>query len=62
MLMKVVETYHVGDEAEAQSLIEAAKNDTSFELIGYSSKIKETKRKGEVIDSYFIVTLTKKMD
>jgi hypothetical protein len=58
--MKVVETYHVGDESEAQALIEEAKNNSSFELSGYSSKIKETKRKGEVVDSYYIVTLTKK--
>jgi hypothetical protein len=61
LLVKVVETYQIPEEADVIALIERAKSDPSFELIGYTRKLKEVKQKGEVVDSYYIVTLTKKM-
>lgn len=62
LLTKIVETYNVPDESTVDALIDKAKSDPSFQLIGYTRKLKEIKQKGEVVDSYYIVTLTKKMD
>ena len=39
---------------------EKTKEDTSFELIKYSSDKKEKKSKGEVVDSWYSLKLTKK--
>lgn len=59
-IVKVTEEYIVDTEEEAKALIEKAKEDTSFELIKYSSDKKEKKSKGEVIDSWYSLKLTKK--
>ena len=40
-------------------MIEEAKSDNHFILKKYSSEYKEKKQKGEVIDTYYKVTLTK---
>ena len=58
-LLNVVETYRADSEEEAKSLIEEAKADSSFELAKYSSEYKEKKSKGDVIDSGYIIKLTK---
>ena len=58
-LINTCETYRVDMEAEAKQLIEEAKNDPSFTLMKYSSEYKEKVAKGEVVDSYFKVTLSK---
>lgn len=58
-LLKTVETYRVATEDEAKKLIEDAKKDRNFTLIKYLSEIREQKAKGEVIDSWYRVTLTK---
>lgn len=58
-LLNVVETYRADTEEEAKSLIEDAKTDSSFELAKYSSEYKEKKSKGEVVDSGYIIKLTK---
>ncbi|HKM30037.1 MAG TPA: hypothetical protein VJZ51_04715 [Bacilli bacterium] len=57
--VKVVETYHVDSDSEVNALIEESKTDRSFQLTGHKSKIKNIKQKGEIVDSYFIVELTK---
>lgn len=58
-LTNTVETYRVDSEAEVKRVIEEAKKDKTFSLTKYTSEYKERKQKGEVIDSYFKVTLTK---
>lgn len=61
-LIKTVETIRCNTEAEAQKLIDDSKNDTHFTLTKYSSEYKEQKSKGEVIDSWYRVTLTKEFN
>lgn len=58
-LIQTVETYRVDKEAEAKNLIETAKADGNYILKKYNSEYKERKQKGEVIDAYFKVSLTK---
>jgi hypothetical protein len=58
-LTKVVETYRVDTEGEAKKLIEDAKNQRAFTLVKYTSEHKERKAKGEIIDEYELVSLTK---
>lgn len=58
-LLKTVETYRVATEDEAKKLIETAKKDSNFTLVKYLSEMREQKSKGEVIDSWYRVTLTK---
>lgn len=58
-LTKVVETYRVANEAEAKKLIELAKADKNYTLSKYSSEYKCSKAKGEVVDEWFRVILTK---
>ena len=59
-ISKITEEWIVDTEEEAKALIEKAKEDTSFELIKYSSDKKEKKSKGEVVDSWYSLKLTKK--
>lgn len=58
-LIKTVETYRADTEAEAKGVIEEAKASDEYTLTKYSSEKKEVKAKGEVIDEYFKVDLTK---
>jgi len=64
--MKVIlsntEIYRIDSEEEVKEAIEEAKTNANLKgyiLKGYSSKIKEKKSKGEVIDSGYEVTLKK---
>ena len=60
-LIEVTENYRVDSEKEAAALIEEAKqNQRQYSLSKYSSVQKERKSKGEVIDSWYKVSLTKK--
>lgn len=58
-LLKVDETYRVDTEAEVTALIKEAKTNHIYELLKYTSQKKEVKQKGEVVDEYFKVVLTK---
>lgn len=58
-LVSTVETYRVDTEAEATKAIEEAKNDNSYTLGKYTSEHKERKSKGEVVDEYWKLSLTK---
>lgn len=58
-LITATETYRVDTEEEAARLIEEAKNDNSYTLAKYSSVHKERKQKGDIIDEYEKVSLTK---
>lgn len=61
-LISTVETYRVDSEAEAAALIEEAKKSHKYTLAKYSSVYKERKQKGEVIDAWHRVSLTKVFD
>ena len=61
-LVSTTEVYRVGDEASAASLIEKAKHDSMYELAKYSSVKKEKKQKGDIIDEWYQVSLTKKFN
>ena len=58
-LVTITETYRVDTEAEAQQLIEEAKNTCSFELKKYSATNKNRKEKKEIVDEWINVVLTK---
>lgn len=58
-LIKTVETYRVASEEEAKQVIEDAKKAGTYFLSKYNSEYKCTKAKGEVIDEWYRVTLTK---
>ena len=58
-LIQSVESYRVDSEAEAKSLIEEAKRDGNYMLKKYNSEYKEIKQKGEVVDAWYKVSLTK---
>lgn len=58
-LVSTVETYRVDTDDEAKRLIEDAKVSSMFDLGKYSSEYKEHKAKGEVVDAYYKVILTK---
>lgn len=61
-LVSTTEVYRVDDEASATSLIEKAKRDSMYELAKYSSVKKEKKQKGDIIDEWYQVSLTKKFN
>lgn len=58
-LLKTVETYRVATEAEAKQIIEEAKKNRNYSLIKYLSEYKSQKVKGEIVDEWYRVTLTK---
>ena len=58
-LIRTVETYRVANEEEAKRAIEEAKNDNSYTLSKYSSEYKCSKAKGEIVDEWYRVILTK---
>ena len=58
-LIRKIETYRVGSESEAKQFIEEQKQSDEYVLTRYSSEYKERKSKGEVVDSWYRVTLTK---
>ena len=62
-LCKKTEEWRVNNEAEAEALIDQAKKDPDcegYELVSYKMVKKDKTLKGEVIDSWVIVTLVKK--
>ncbi len=59
-LVEVTEVYRVDTEQEVDQLIEEAKKDNRYELNKYSRIQREKKQKGEVVESWFRVTLNKR--
>lgn len=62
-LIKQTEEYLVDTEKEAQALIEKFKEKSSeegYEVVSYTSTLKEKKSKGEVIESHYLVKLVKR--
>lgn len=58
-LIQTTEIYRTTTEAEAQELINEAKQAGEYELAKYSSEKKEVKSKGEIVDEYYKISLTK---
>ena len=58
-LLTTTEVYRVESENEAKKMIEEAKEDNHFILKKYTKEYKERKQKGEVIDTYWKVSLVK---
>lgn len=61
-LLEVTESYRVNSQTEVDQLIEQAKTSNQYTLTKYNCQQKEQKQKGEVIDSWFKVSLTKKFN
>ena len=59
-LITTQETYRVDTETEVEKLIADAKAAPGYELAKYTRECKEKKSKGEVLESWFRVVLTKK--
>lgn len=58
-LISTTEIYRVDSEAEAEQLIQDAKTDDKFDLLKYTTEKKDIKLKGEIVDTYFKVSLNK---
>ena len=58
-LISTTEIYRVDSEAEAEQLIQDAKKDDKFDLLKYTTEKKDLKLKGEIVDTYFKVSLNK---
>lgn len=61
-LIKVTEQYRCDTEAEAKNLIEEAKRNNQYTVIKSSSEIKTLKQKGEIVDEWRRVTITKEFN
>lgn len=61
-LISTTEVYRVDSEKECADIIEAAKRNPQFELKKYTSVKKERKQKGEVVDEWYNLSLTKVFD
>ena len=58
-LIKVTEQYGCDTEAEAEALINEAKENNQYTVIKTSSEMKTAKAKGEVVDEWRRVLITK---
>lgn len=61
-LIKVTEEYRADTEAEADEILKAAREDEMYEIKKSTKTKKETKAKGEVVDEWFNVSITKIFD
>lgn len=62
-LIKQTDEITVGTEEEAKALIESFKEKAKtegFEIVSYSTTLKEKKAKGEVVNSYYICKIVKR--
>lgn len=58
-LIQTTEVYRVDSEAEAKALIEEVKEEGISNLKKYNCEYKNQKAKGEIIQEWYRVTLTK---
>lgn len=61
-LIKTTEQYRCDTESEAKKFIEEQRQSGQYEMGKYSSEIRQAKMKGEVVDEWYRVVLTKKFD
>ena len=58
-LIKVTEQYRCDSETEAKNLIDEAKQNHQYTITKSSSEIKTIKQKGEIVDEWRRVLITK---
>lgn len=58
-LAKTVETYRVNTEEEVKAVLEEFKMDSMYELKKAAYEKKEVKEKGEIVDEFWVLTVTK---
>lgn len=58
-LVKTTEVYRLDSESSAKAFIEEQKKNGSYEIIKYSSELRQTKVKGEIADEWYRVTIVK---
>ena len=58
-LIKTKETYRIDSENEVKNYLEELRQDARFTVDSYTSKKKQTKQKGEIIDEYVLFSVTK---
>ena len=58
-LIKTTEVYRCDSEQEAKNLIEEAKQSSLYTVTKSSSEIRTLKQKGEIVDEWRRVTITK---
>lgn len=61
-LIKVTEQYRCDTEEEAKKLIEDAKKSNQYTVLKTSSEIKTLKQKGEIVDEWRRVIITKEFN
>ena len=61
-LLTTTESYRIDTEKEVETAIQEAKEDPSFILKKYDRTFKEKTKGGEIVDSYFILKLTKQFN
>lgn len=61
-LKKSVNEYIIGSEQEVEIFINEQKAISDSELIGYNVTQKDVKQKGEIMDTYYIVKITRKYE
>lgn len=61
-LIKVTEQYRCDSEAEANQLINEAKESHEYTVIKSSNEIKTLKQKGEIVDEWRRVLITKEFN
>ena len=59
-LIETTEIYRVETEDEAKTVVEQAKRNST--VVKYNCTYKEKKAKGEVVDSWYRVSITKRWD
>lgn len=62
-LIKQTDEITVGTEEEAKALIESFKEKArteGFEIVSYSTTLKEKKSKGEVVESFYLCKIVKR--
>ena len=58
-LITTTEVYRFSSEDEATNFIEAAKKESGYVLTKHTVEYKERKQKGEVVDAYWKLSITK---
>ena len=58
-LITTTEVYRVDTEEQVKQIIGEAKTDNHFIVTKYTSQYKERKQKGEVVDSWWKLSITK---
>lgn len=61
-LLKVTEEYRADSENEADEILEEARADSAYEIKKSTKTKKEAKAKGEIVDEWYNVSITKIFD